>query len=172
MLCSKAIVPILIIASVLIISAGAGAQQAKEEDSVITITSDRMEVDNKNNIYIFLGNVVSKRAGYTIKSDRLEVYSKKDQEKVDKIIAIGNVKIDKDGRSASGDRAVYYEDQAKVVLTGNARAWEADNVVTGEEMTLYLNEDRSIVKGGKNGKVKAILYNRPKKDAQSQASGK
>lgn len=168
MIFSKPLVPILLVASFFSALAGASAQKAKYEEAFITINSDRMEADNKNYVYIFTGNVVSERGDYIIKTDRLEVFNKKDQSGIDKIVAVGNVRIIRGGRSASGDRAVYYEDEAKIVLTGNARAWEGDNLVTGEEMTLYLNEDRSIVKGGKSARVNATIYYRPKKGAERQ----
>jgi len=48
--------------------------------------------------------------------------------------------------------------------------WQEDNVVTGERITIYLAEDRSVVEGGKQERVKAVFY--PKNQEQSTAANK
>jgi len=67
-------------------------------------------------------------------------------EHMSRIISVGNVKvITEDCRTGTADRAEYYDDEQKVILIDNAKVWEEDNVVTGDRITLYLAEDRSIV---------------------------
>ena len=61
-----------------------------------------------------------------------------------------------DGRRAVADRAVYERAEEKVVLTGNPKVWEDKNVVSGREITVFLDEDRSEVKED----VRVILYPR------------
>ena len=46
----------------------------------------------------------------------------------------------------------------RVVLIVNARVWQDDAVVTGDRITIFLAEDRSIVQGGREERVKAIFY--------------
>ena len=60
-------------------------------------------------------------------------------------------------------RAEYYELDQRVLLIGNARVWQEDNVVSGETITMYLSQDRSVVEGGKQERVKAVFY--PKESA-------
>jgi lipopolysaccharide export system protein LptA len=47
-----------------------------------------------------------------------------------------------------------------VVLVGDARVWQDENVVTGERITIFLAEDRSIVEGGTQGRVKGVFYSK------------
>ena len=44
------------------------------------------------------------------------------------------------------------------MLIGNARVWQEDNVVSGETITIFLSQDRSVVQGGQQERVKAVFY--------------
>ena len=63
---------------------------------------------------------------------------------------------------------IYYDLEQRVVLLGNARVWQEDNVVSGETITIFLSQDRSVVQGGKQERVKAIFYPR---EGQGEAAG-
>jgi len=56
-----------------------------------------------------------------------------------------------------------------VTLIGNARVWEEDNVVSGDTITLFISQDRSIVQGGKQERVKAVFYSRDEGKRDGQA---
>ena len=43
--------------------------------------------------------------------------------------------------------------------------WRDDNVVTGERITIYLAEDRNVVEGGKQERVKAVFYPKNQQEA-------
>ncbi len=78
------------------------------------------------------------------------------EDRVTRIEAEGGVRMVQDGRRAVADRAVYERAEEKVVLTGNPKVWEDKNVVSGREITVFLDEDRSEVKDD----VRVILYPR------------
>lgn len=67
---------------------------------------------------------------------------------VSMIEATGRVTIEKGDGRATCRKAVYYEDGEKIVLTGDPVAWQGGTRVSGEKMTMYLAEDRSVVEGG------------------------
>ena len=67
---------------------------------------------------------------------------------VSRIEAIGDVKIEKEDGRATCEKAVYYQDQQKIVLTGNPVVWQRGNRVTGKTITMFLDDDRTIVEGG------------------------
>ena len=67
---------------------------------------------------------------------------------ISKIEATGRVKIEKQDGRATCQRAVYYEDDKKIVLTGEPVAWQKGTRVTGRQITMFLEEDRSLVEGG------------------------
>lgn len=61
--------------------------------------------------------------------------------------AVGHVRIEKEGGTATCQKAVYYESDEKIVLTGEPIAWQKGTRVTGKVITMYLGEDRSVVEG-------------------------
>jgi lipopolysaccharide export system protein LptA len=70
----------------------------------------------------------------------------------DRAVAKGNVHIVSQTRNmdATSDQAVYYgskEQQGKTILTGNARAVQDGNVLTGNTLTLYLDNKVIDVQG-------------------------
>jgi len=104
-------------------------------------------------------------------ADRMEVYLDARGESIVRTVSTGNVRIiTKDCRMGTAQRAEYYDAEQRVLLIGNARVWRDDNVVTGERITLYLSEDRSVVEGGKQERVKAVFY--PKNEESDKASAK
>ena len=140
-----------------------------------------MTANNKDKIITFTGNVVTKRGDSTIYSDTLEIYyqdnkndEKKDAKKgpqnkasqetegfssnVTKILAIGNVKIEQGERYATGERAEYFENEKKIVLSGNPVAWEKGNKIQGTEMIFFVDRDETIIKGSKERRVNVTIF--------------
>ena len=104
-------------------------------------------------------------APIVIDADRMEVYLDDKGERVLRIVSTGNVKIvTEDCRTATARRAEYYDDDQKLLLIGDAKVWQEDNVVTGEEIEFFLADDRSTVKSGPQGRVKSVFY--PKRDEE------
>ena len=95
-------------------------------------------------------------------------------EKGDRIlrtVSTGTVKIiTRDCRTGTARRAEYHDLEQRVVLIGNARVWQEDNVVSGDTITIFLTQDRSVVQGGRQERVKAVFY--PRDDTKDGASGK
>jgi lipopolysaccharide export system protein LptA len=79
------------------------------------------------------------------RSDELPVMSNR---AVSTIEATGKVKIFKDDGQATCRKAVYDGAAEKIVLTGEPVAWQKGTRVTGQKITMYLAEDRSVVEGG------------------------
>jgi len=70
------------------------------------------------------------------------------KQRIKEIIAEGHVEITSGNRHATSNKAVYDETQRTLVLTGNARVQELSNWVSGERVTMYLDEKRSVVESG------------------------
>ena len=76
-----------------------------------------------------------------------------------KIIATGKVKVEhSDGGLATAEKAVYYQDEDKVVLTGMPVVRQENDFVEGTRITLFLKEKRSIVEGSGKEKIRAVLF--------------
>jgi lipopolysaccharide export system protein LptA len=134
-----------------------------KSNAPIVIDADRMEAFKKEGLVVFTGNVVAKQDTSVQNADRMEVYLDDKGERVLRIISTGNVKIvTEDCRTGTAKRAEYYDDDQKLLLIGDAKVWQEDNVVTGERIVMFLADDRSEVEAGPQGRVKSVFY--PKRD--------
>ncbi len=163
----------------LMFSSAVGSEEGPKKASAevdtgpIVITSQTLEFDNKRKVVVFTGNVVAKREDFTINCQKMLLYyldsqtgrvEGKEELKIDRIIATGQVKISRpDGGLAKAEKAIYYENDEKVILTGNPGVRQGTDFVEGSRITLFLKEKRSIVEGSESKKVKAVLFPRNKK---------
>src|SRR5207245_10746801 len=86
-------------------------------------------------------------------------------------VSTGAVRIiTKDCRTGTAQRAEYFDLDQRVVLIGDARVWQDDNVVSGDTITIYMAQDRTIVEGGKQERVKGVFYSQ--KDSQKDDATK
>jgi lipopolysaccharide export system protein LptA len=142
----------------------AAKQTAKDERSQpVTVDADKMERFGKEGLVVFSGSVVARQNNSVQYADRMEIYLDEAGDKIVRTISTGAVRIiTRDCRTGTARRAEYYDLDQRVVLIGNARVWQEDNVVSGETITIYLSQDRSVVQGGQQERVKAVFY--PKDD--------
>jgi lipopolysaccharide export system protein LptA len=153
-------------------SAEAAISKGSAEQAVsTTITAKKMTVKNQDRQAVFEGAVVLTRGSLVVYSDRMVVMfraqdslasnTQKGQEaapsvssrSVNRIEATGRVKIEKDSGSATCERAIYYQDGDKIVLTGDPVAWDKGTRVSGKQITMFLAEDRSVVEGGSHVRI-------------------
>ncbi|MBM4276922.1 MAG: lipopolysaccharide transport periplasmic protein LptA [Deltaproteobacteria bacterium] len=120
----------------------------------IDITSDRVETFSKENLIVFRGNVMARQKDMVIYSDSLEALVFEDGKGIEKVVAGGNVKIQQGLRVANCQKAVFYNRDQRVVLTGNPKVLEGDNLVSGDEIIFDIAKNRIEVKGGPGGRGK------------------
>ena len=146
---------LLLIAATALGAPGAPAGTGSREP--VSVTADRMEADDVAKTLIFSGRAVAKQGDITIYGDRLTIHSAAGGGDVERIIAEGNVRIVQGERSATGGRAEYARAEERIVMTGSPQVNEGQNSVQGHEIVLLLRENRSVVKGGQDGRVNAIF---------------
>jgi outer membrane protein assembly factor BamD len=137
-------------------------QVAKLTDTAhpIDISSDSVETLTKENLILFKGNVVARQRDIVIYADSLEAVVLDDGKGIEKVIAGGNVKIQQGLRVANCQKAIFYNLDKKVVLTGDPKVWEGDNSVSGEEIVFDIEQNRIEVKGGTASRGKVRIYPR------------
>jgi lipopolysaccharide export system protein LptA len=145
-----------------------------------TVTSQKMTFKNQESQAVFDGTVVLTRGTLVVYSDRMVVSfrgqepggseSKKSGDSgksrlpakgpdtvsnraVSQIEATGRVKIERDAGNATCQKAVYYRDEDKIVLTGDPVAWEKGTRVSGKRITMFLAEERTVVEGGSHVRI-------------------
>jgi lipopolysaccharide export system protein LptA len=92
-----------------------------------------------------------------IYADSVEVLTNEDGKGIERVTAGGNVKIQQGLRVASCQKAVFYNLDQKLVLTGDPKVSEGDNIVLGDEIIFDIDKNRVEVKGGSSGRGKAKI---------------
>ncbi len=145
-------------------AAKAPAAKSSDDRAPVTVDADKMERFGKESLVIFSGNVVARQNNSVQYADRMEVYLDEKGDKILRTVSTGSVRIiTHDCRTGTARRAEYTDLDQRMVLTGNARVWQDDNVVSGESITIYLSQDRSLVQGGTQERVKAVFYPKDEK---------
>jgi len=147
-----------------------GATARSEQGVAVQIESDRMESVGGENAVLFSGQVVARKGDLVIHADDMTLHYLGSEERaqlpagderhLQKLFAVGNVKVETPEWVGTGGRLDYFEGERKVRLTGDARIWQGSNLVTGESVTIYLEEGRSIVeRSDRPGeRVRAFFY--------------
>jgi lipopolysaccharide export system protein LptA len=134
----------------------------------IDINSDTVEADQKTNTVIFKGNVVAKQEDTTLYANTLTIIYDEKTKKLKEIIATGNVKVVQLERRATSQKATFDQDKNKVVLDGEAVVREGANVIRGERITFYVEEERSVVEPVKGGRVSTSITPPPKEEGEEK----
>ncbi|MDF0650933.1 MAG: LptA/OstA family protein [Nitrospira sp.] len=71
------------------------------------------------------------------------------------------VRIQYENGNATCQKAVYFVDGEKIVLTGDPVAWEKGTRVSGKQITIFLAEERSVVEGGSHVRIEGEGSNQP-----------
>jgi lipopolysaccharide export system protein LptA len=153
----------------------------ESSDEPIHVVADALEVDNKANVAVFMGAVKATQGDVVITSDKLRVYYERSEEdagekkkepvggmmdsggKVRKVVAQGHVKITQKDRVAVGRKATYWAGGRKMLLEGKATVWRGKNQVSGEKITVFMDENRSVVHGKPGKRVSVTITPKKKK---------
>lgn len=148
----------------------------------IVVTSDRLEYDYRSNVVVYRGAVQALQGRLKITSDTLTVTFADGKDgaaapqggfalgagsaRLREIVAAGKVRIEDGTRWATGGRAVFDQANRTLVLSETPVLHDGANEVLGDRVIVYLDEDRSVVEGGRK-RVKAVLY----PDREEKAAG-
>jgi lipopolysaccharide export system protein LptA len=164
---------LLWVLSVPALSAGPKEKAKKKDQGPMVIKSKTLEADDKKKQVTFAGDVEAKRDDFTVHCQKLVVlYEKPEEQKetekvsarIDRIIATGAVRIIRaEGGVATGEKAVFYQKDEKLVLTGKPVVKQGEDFVEGDVITLFLKEDRSIVESDKDKRVRAVIFPKQEK---------
>jgi len=147
------------------LSAAAEKTSRKERsDLPITIKSNELTADNKGKTAVFTGKVTARQGDLTILSDKLTIHYSDRKEDVEQVEAEGNVRIVQQNRTGFASRALYDSRAGRIILSGgNPKVTQGANTITGETITYYIDEDRSIVTGGPKERVEMTIHPQTRK---------
>lgn len=158
-------------------SRGAEAQLrpggAGDSRGPIAISADTLEADDPGGQVTFKGAVVARQGEMTLTCDVMKVFytgpaegqaappaGAADSRQIDRVECDGNVKIVEGERMAVGQKATYLAQTLprRIVLSGEARIWQGRDSLTGQQVTYYLDDNRSLVEGGRRERVRAVYH--------------
>jgi lipopolysaccharide export system protein LptA len=153
-------------------AADARKKSVPDDGRAIEIISNRFEADNERRMVIFTGNAVATQGDRVIKAENIFLYYAKEKGstgkgewqglgktgELERIEAKGQVTITQGDRVVTGERAVYYRETQKIVMTGNAVMRQGDSLVQGDRIEVFLNENKGVVEAAENKRVKATIY--------------
>lgn len=129
------------------------------KEAPIQIAANKMTSVEKSRSVIFTGDVDAKQGDVRIRSDKMTVYytekatvgqkaAEDTKQQVEKLVCVGNVEITRGEWLGTGKKMTYLQKKRQVILSGKAKAWQGQNMVSGEKIIYYMDEGRSEVVGG------------------------
>lgn len=122
---------------------GEGGDLANAADLTV-ITSDKLTFDYNARFSLFEGNVVVIDPKMKLYADKMTVVFSVSN-KVSEIKAEGKVYIVQDDKRARSDVAQYNVDQGIIVLTGKPQVTRGEDILTGDKITFWRNENKMLV---------------------------
>ena len=122
----------------------------------IEILADSMEWNKQLNQAVAIGNARAIQGQTTIKANKIiAVLSEDNNQQIKELKAIGKVVFLKNKQLATGDKATYYLNQDKVIITGNVELKNDGNIIKGEKLIIdFLTGLSKMESPGTNQKVK------------------
>ena len=139
--------------SFFIFSSTADAKQIK-------VVSDKLEIMRADNLSIFSGNVSAIEGNLEIRSNKIIITSSNDVKTIKKIDAIDDVKIFKDDLYIEGNKAKYDIIMDTLIVFGNVKVQQNDNIVFCDEIVVDLKKSSSIMKSDATNRVEAIIVSK------------
>jgi len=140
-----------------------GALDFTSRKEPIHIRSHDLEFFYNEKRIVYRGSVVATQGDSTLKSSTLTVMyedvapapaaqgegtaNTSKGQKIKEIIAEENVEITSNTRRATCHKAVFSDAARTITLTGNAILRDEANEVTGQKVTIYVDEGRTTVEG-------------------------
>jgi len=128
-----------------------------DKDTPVEITADRMEFQRKRSTIVYKGNVQVVRDGVKIASDVLMARYDAKGGVLTSVVAEGKVRVSHGGRVMTGDKAVFDGADETITVSGNTVVRDGNSSISGSRITIYVNEDRSVVENSE-GRVKAVIF--------------
>lgn len=125
----------------------------------IEISSDTLEVLQKDKIAIFRGSVIARQGKVTLNSSEMKVYYKEGGSggaagatgSVSKIEVRGNVLLVTQQESAEADQGVYLVDKQHVTMIGNVSLTKDKSIIKGNRLEYNLQTGKSVLSSGTAG---------------------
>ena len=124
----------------------------------VEITADHFTINEGSQEAVFTGNVVVIHPSVTVWAPKVVVvYGEGGTSDIESFVASGDVKLETDEQTATGERAVFDPAASTLRLTGNVVVVNATGTVKGPELLVDLETNTSTFIGGEGGRVTGVF---------------
>ena len=150
----------IILASVTLAATAAYAQsnppisalKGHDSDAPIDVASERIEVQDRADRALFVGNVHVRQANLTLDTARLTVaYSSAGGIQIDRLDASGGVTVRSPSETAKGSFGIYDLNRKLITLVGDVQLERGGSRINGSRLVIDLNSGRAVIDGGPPG---------------------
>lgn len=128
------------------------ALKGHNTNAPVDVQADRIEVQDRADRAVFVGNVHAVQAEMTLDTPRLTVaYSNAQSPQIQRLDAAGGVVVKSPTESAKGDFGIYDLNRRLITLIGNVQLTQQQNQVNGARLVIDLDSGRAVVDGGPPG---------------------
>ena len=118
---------------------GEGESVGDDDWTVVTCDGNLL-MDYRYQRIIFFNNVLVKSPKGSLRADRLIIFLTPDGKKVERTEGVGNVLIRMEEKTGTADKVIYYPEEKKAIMLGNAVVTLESNSVRGGQITFYLDK--------------------------------
>jgi len=128
------------------------ALKGHNSNAPVDVAADRIEVQDRADRAVFVGNVHVKQQELTLDSARLTVaYTNVKGVQIQRLDASGGVVVKSPTETARGAFGVYDLDRKLITLIGGVELQREQSRISGARLVIDLNSGRAVVDGGAPG---------------------
>ena len=117
-----------------------GDEEPVGDDDWTVVTCDgNLLMDYQGQRVIFFNNVLVKNPRGSLRADRLIIFLTPDGKKVERTEGEGNIRIQMEDKTGTSEKVIYYPEEKKAIMLGNAVVSMGSNSVRGGQITFYLD---------------------------------
>lgn len=134
------------------------ALKGHNSNAPVDVTAERIEVQDRADRAVFVGNVHAVQQDLTLDTPRLTVAytggtggTGGNNVQIQRLDASGGVVVKSPSETAKGDIGIYDLNRKLITLLGNVQLNRQDNQVNGQRLVIDLDSGRAVVDGGPPG---------------------
>lgn len=128
------------------------ALKGHDSNAPVDVSADRIEVQDRADRAVFVGNVRVRQGQLSLDSARLTVaYSNGNGVQIRRLDASGGVVVRSPSETARGSFGVYDLDRKLITLIGGVQLNRQQSQINGSRLVIDLTSGRAVVDGGAPG---------------------
>jgi lipopolysaccharide export system protein LptA len=128
------------------------ALRGHDSNAPVDVSANRIEVHERADRAIFVGDVRVRQANLSLDTQRLTVaYQSAGGIQIERLDASGGVTVRSPSETATGNFGIYDLQRKLITLVGNVRLSRDGSQIAGSRLVIDLNTGRAVIDGGPAG---------------------